>query len=151
MYLLQQNSYVPTSAELICTYFSRIHMYLLQQNSYVPTSAEFICTYFSRIHMYLLQQNSYVSTSAEFICTYFSRIHMYLLQQNSPISNFMRIHSAVSKVPTCRSSEGQTKKVKAQAHFVLYRFENTGKENKKIMTLEPQDNVKANNMVSVLK
>ena len=62
----------------------------------------------------------------------------------------MRIQSAVSKVPTCRSSEGQTKKVKAQAHFLLYRFENTGKE-KKIMALGPQDNVKANNMVSVLK
>jgi hypothetical protein len=57
--------------------------------------------------------------------------YMYLLQQNSPISNLMRIPSAVSRVPTSRSSEGQTKKVEAQAHFVLYRFENTGKENKK--------------------
>jgi hypothetical protein len=58
-------------------------------------------------------------------------VYMYLLQQNTPISNLMRIQSAVSKVPTCKSSEGQTKKVKAQAHFVHYRFKNTGKENKK--------------------
>jgi hypothetical protein len=58
-------------------------------------------------------------------------VYMHLLQHNSSISNLMRIQSAVSKVPTCRSSEGQAKKVKAQAHFVLYRFESTGKENKK--------------------
>jgi hypothetical protein len=57
--------------------------------------------------------------------------YMYPLQQNSPISNLMRIQSVVSKVPKFRTSEGQTKKVKAQTHFVLYRFENTGKENKK--------------------
>lgn len=63
----------------------------------------------------------------------------------------MRIQSAVSKVPTCRSSEGQTKKVKAQAHFLLYRFEKNTKRKQKIMALGPQDNVKANNMVSVLK
>jgi hypothetical protein len=57
--------------------------------------------------------------------------YIYVLQHNSPISNLMRIHSAVYKVPTCRSSEGQAKKVKAQANFVLYRFENIGKEYKK--------------------
>jgi hypothetical protein len=57
--------------------------------------------------------------------------YMYLLQHNSTVSNLMRIQSAVSKVPMCRSSEGETKKVKAQAHFALYRFENRGKEKNK--------------------
>ena len=65
----------------------------------------------------------------------------------------MRIQSAVSKVPTCKSSEGQTNKLRAQAHFVLHRFENTTKkkQKQKIMALEPQDNVKANKMFFVLK